>query len=135
MHPPVHLDTAEPNQDLFWAYRCNGAIGHAGGNIGLTSFLFFDPVTQVGKLFVANTEPHEGPRSLAQFKAIKDSHRKYQLQRRQILNDEKQRKKSELSCPKRPRRSHEVGIKGENCPAICPTKRKKLPQRDAERGV
>ena len=69
-HPPQHLDAAEPNQGLFWAHRRNGTVGHTGGDTGLTSFLFFDPVTRVGKVFVTNTEIHDGPRSLAQFKAI-----------------------------------------------------------------
>jgi CubicO group peptidase (beta-lactamase class C family) len=68
--PPLHLDPAEPNQGLFWAHRRNGTIGHTGGDSGLTSFLFFDPVTRVGKIFLTNTELQNGPRSLAQFKAI-----------------------------------------------------------------
>ena len=68
--PPLHLDAAEPNQGLFWAHRRNGTVGHTGGDAGLTSFLFFDPVTRVGKIFVTNTEVHDSPRSLAQFVAI-----------------------------------------------------------------
>lgn len=67
---PQHLDPAEPNQGLFWAHRRNGTVGHTGGDTGMTSFLFFDPVTRVGKIFVTNTEVREGPRSLGQFKAI-----------------------------------------------------------------
>ena len=67
---PQHLDPAEPNQGLFWAHRRNGTVGHTGGDAGLTSFLFFDPVTRVGKVFVTNTELQKGPRSLEQFKAI-----------------------------------------------------------------
>ncbi|GAA4004459.1 serine hydrolase domain-containing protein [Hymenobacter fastidiosus] len=69
-HPPRHLDPAEPNQGLFWAHRRNGTVGHTGGDSGLTSFLFFDPATRTGKIFVTNTEVHDSPRSLAQFKAI-----------------------------------------------------------------
>lgn len=68
--PPLHLDTAEPNQGLFWAHRRNGTVGHTGGDAGLTSFLFFDPVTRIGKIFLTNTEIHDSPRSLAQFIAI-----------------------------------------------------------------
>ncbi|MBF9237867.1 beta-lactamase family protein [Hymenobacter sp. BT683] len=67
---PRHLDAAEPNQGLLWAHRRNGTVGHTGGDAGLTSFLFFDPVTRVGKILVTNTEVQPGPRSLKQFKAI-----------------------------------------------------------------
>ncbi len=67
-HPPQHLDPAEPNQGLFWAIRRNGTVGHTGGDTGLSSFLFFDPKTRVGKIFVTNTEL--GPATAPQFKAI-----------------------------------------------------------------
>lgn len=69
-HPPRHLDAAEPNQALFWAHRRNGTVGHTGGDTGLSSFLFFDPVTRVGKIFITNTELHHSPKSAAQFQAI-----------------------------------------------------------------
>jgi CubicO group peptidase (beta-lactamase class C family) len=67
-HPPQHLDPAEPNQGLFWAIRRNGTVGHTGGDAGLSSFLFFDPKTGVGKIFVTNTEL--GAATAPQFKAI-----------------------------------------------------------------
>ena len=69
-HPPQHLDAAEPNQGLFWAYRRNGTVGHTGGDTGLSAFFFFDPVTRIGKVFVTNTEIHDSPQSQGQFKAI-----------------------------------------------------------------
>ena len=65
---PQHLDPAEPNQGLFWAHRRNGTVGHTGGDTGLSSFLFFDPVTRVGKIFVTNTELQG--RTAAEFKTI-----------------------------------------------------------------
>ncbi len=68
-HLPQHLAPGEPNQG-FWAHRRNGTVGHTGGDSGLSTFLFFDPATRVGKIFVTNTEVHDAPRSLAQFKAI-----------------------------------------------------------------
>ena len=67
-HFPQHIDPSEPNQGLFWAYRRNGTVGHTGGDTGISSFLFFDPVTQVGKIFVTNTELQG--RTAAEFKAI-----------------------------------------------------------------
>ena len=69
-HPPQHLDPSEPNQGLFWAYRRNGTVGHTGGDMGLSAFFFFDPVTRIGKILVANTEIHDSPQSQGQFKAI-----------------------------------------------------------------
>ena len=68
--PPQHLDPGEPNQGLFWVYRRNGTVGHTGGDTGITTFLFFDPATRVGKVLVTNTEVHDAPRSLAQLKLI-----------------------------------------------------------------
>lgn len=68
--PPQHLDPAEPNQGLFWAYRRNGTVGHTGGDTGLSSFLFFNPATGLGTIFLTNTEMHDAPRSLPQFQAI-----------------------------------------------------------------
>jgi CubicO group peptidase (beta-lactamase class C family) len=67
-HPPQHRDPSEPNQGLFWAHRRNGTIGHTGGDAGLSSFMFFDPVTRVGKIFVTNTALQG--RTAAEFKAI-----------------------------------------------------------------
>ncbi len=67
-HPPQHRDPSEPNQGLFWAHRRDGTIGHTGGDAGLSSFLFFDPVTRIGKIFVTNTELQG--RTAAEFKAI-----------------------------------------------------------------
>lgn len=67
-HLPQHLDASEPNQGLFWVYRRNGTVGHTGGDTGSSSFLFFDPTTQVGKIFVTNTDLHE--RTATEFKAI-----------------------------------------------------------------
>ncbi|RZK28764.1 MAG: class A beta-lactamase-related serine hydrolase [Hymenobacter sp.] len=67
-HLPQHLDASEPNQGLFWAHRRNGTVGHTGGDTGLSSLLFFDPVTRVGKIFVTNTELQG--RTATEFKAI-----------------------------------------------------------------
>lgn len=65
---PQHLDPGEPNQGLFWAWRRNGTVGHTGGDTGLSSFLFFDPITRVGKIFITNTELQG--RTAAEFKVI-----------------------------------------------------------------
>jgi CubicO group peptidase (beta-lactamase class C family) len=67
-HPPQHLDPAEPNQGLFWVHRRTGTIGHTGGDAGISAFLFLDPLTKVGKLFITNTELRGA--TAQQFKAI-----------------------------------------------------------------
>jgi CubicO group peptidase (beta-lactamase class C family) len=68
LHPPLHLDPSEPNQGLFWVYRRNGTAGHTGGDTGVSCFLFFDPLTQLGKVFITNTELQG--RTANEFKAI-----------------------------------------------------------------
>ena len=65
---PQHLDPGEPNQGIFWAYRRNGTVGHTGGDTGLSTFLFFDPKTGIGKVFLTNTEINDD--NAAQFKAV-----------------------------------------------------------------
>ena len=65
---PEHVELGEPNQGLFWAYRRNGTVGHSGGDTGISSFLFFDPKTRIGKVFVTNTELQKG--TAAEFRAI-----------------------------------------------------------------
>ena len=65
---PEHVELDEPNQGLFWAYRCNGTVGHSGGDTGISSFLFFDPKTRIGKVFGTNTELQKS--TAAEFKAI-----------------------------------------------------------------
>lgn len=66
--PPLHLDPSEPNQGIFWAYRRNGSVGHTGGDDGLSTFMFFDPATQVGKIFITNTKLTK--RTDARFRAV-----------------------------------------------------------------
>jgi CubicO group peptidase (beta-lactamase class C family) len=53
---PKNNSKKEPNSGIFWRYKTNGMIGHTGGDLGATAFLFFDPKTNIGKIFIANTE-------------------------------------------------------------------------------
>jgi CubicO group peptidase (beta-lactamase class C family) len=68
--PPVNQDKREPNSGIFWAFRTNGHIGHTGSDPGATAFLFFDPKTGVGKLFMTNTDIERSPDLLRQFVEI-----------------------------------------------------------------
>ncbi len=40
----------------FWGKRSNGLIGHTGGDPGVSSFLFFNPETGIGKIFLTNLD-------------------------------------------------------------------------------
>ncbi len=53
---PKNSSKQEPNSGIFWRHKPNGLIGHTGGDIGATSFVFFDPKTGIGRIFVSNTE-------------------------------------------------------------------------------
>ncbi|GEP52090.1 serine hydrolase [Flavobacterium noncentrifugens] len=59
---PIHFDPKEPNSGIFWRIKSNGQIGHTGSDLGITTFMFFDPKTKTGKIFLTNIEfddPHQ----------------------------------------------------------------------------
>lgn len=53
---PVGYDPKEPNSGIFWRIKKNGTIGHTGSDLGITTFVFFDPKTKIGKIFLTNIE-------------------------------------------------------------------------------
>ena len=53
---PKNYDPKEPNSGLFWRIKKNGQIGHTGSDLGITTFLFFDPKTNIGRIFMTNIE-------------------------------------------------------------------------------
>lgn len=67
----------EPNSGIVWTYRKNGVIGHTGGgtNTGITTFVFFDPEKQVGRIFITNIEM--GKKRLPSFKKVWDLLKQY----------------------------------------------------------
>ncbi len=73
---PKNNSKKEPNSGVFWRYKTNGMIGHTGGDLGATTFMFFEPKTSIGKIFIANTEidspeqPQPDEAMLKQFVAI-----------------------------------------------------------------
>jgi CubicO group peptidase (beta-lactamase class C family) len=73
---PPGLSTREPNQGLFFAVRQDGSVGHTGSDEGVTVFLFLDPVTRVGRLFMTNidigADPALPPRVAALWRALGD---------------------------------------------------------------
>ena len=53
---PASINPREPNQGIFWSFRRNGKIGHAGSDPGVSAFIAFDPATNSGRIFLANAE-------------------------------------------------------------------------------
>lgn len=52
---PASFPTNETNQGIFWTHR-NQLIGHTGGGLGASAFLFFDTETGIGRILVTNAE-------------------------------------------------------------------------------
>lgn len=53
---PKNNDPKEPNSGVFWRYRKNGLIGHTGSDVGVATFMFFNPETGTGRIFLTNSE-------------------------------------------------------------------------------
>ena len=53
---PENFDPREPNSGIFWRIKNNKTIGHTGSDLGVTAFMFFDPKTKIGKIFMTNIE-------------------------------------------------------------------------------
>ncbi|MBT8315980.1 MAG: beta-lactamase family protein [Maribacter sp.] len=49
----------EHNSGIFMGFRANGQIGHSGGDPGVTTYMFFDPETHLGRILIVNTEMDE----------------------------------------------------------------------------
>ncbi|WP_276499776.1 serine hydrolase domain-containing protein [Pontibacter litorisediminis] len=52
---PRNINPKEPNIGVFWVHKRNGEIGHTGGDPGITTFVFFNPETATGRVFITNT--------------------------------------------------------------------------------
>jgi CubicO group peptidase (beta-lactamase class C family) len=44
------------NEGIFLSFASNGFIGHSGRDPGVSSFMFFDPNTELGRILLVNTE-------------------------------------------------------------------------------
>jgi CubicO group peptidase (beta-lactamase class C family) len=55
-NPPLNLDKKEPNRGVFWAYNRRGYIFHTGGDLGVSAFVRFHPVTKNGLIILINTQ-------------------------------------------------------------------------------
>jgi len=53
-HPPKGISLAYRNKGIFWNLYNNGTIGHDGDDPGVSTFLFFNPSTGLGGIFLCN---------------------------------------------------------------------------------
>lgn len=53
-NPPKGISLAYRNKGIFWNLYTNGTIGHDGDDPGVSSFLFFNPATGQGGVFLCN---------------------------------------------------------------------------------
>jgi D-alanyl-D-alanine carboxypeptidase len=53
-HPPKNISLTNRNKGIFWNLYTNGTIGHDGDDPGISAFLFFNPNTGLGGLFLCN---------------------------------------------------------------------------------
>ncbi|SEN25991.1 CubicO group peptidase, beta-lactamase class C family [Mucilaginibacter gossypiicola] len=53
-HPPKNINLTYRNKGIFWNLYTNGTIGHDGDDPGVGTYLFFNPSTGKGGLFLTN---------------------------------------------------------------------------------
>ena len=70
-HPVRNINPKEPNSGIFFVHAKSGLIGHTGSDPGVSAFLFFDPVTGNGRIFMANEDLT--PKNVARFRVIWDN--------------------------------------------------------------
>lgn len=81
---PKSNDLREPNSGVFWRIKKNELIGHTGSDLGISTFMFFNPKTGKGKIFITNIEfdnPDNGKintKLVKQFSAIWKELEKYE---------------------------------------------------------
>jgi len=49
----------EHNSGIFMGFMANGEIGHSGGDPGVSTHMFFDPTTHLGRILIVNTDLDE----------------------------------------------------------------------------
>lgn len=66
---PENFPKSETGHGVFWTYK-NNMIGHTGGGLGATSFMFFDINKLEGKIFITNCEIESNEKLIPQFLSI-----------------------------------------------------------------
>ena len=69
---PLNMEPKEPNRAIFWCYSKKGKLMHTGSDIGVTTFLSFDPTTKIGRIIMINAalDGEENDKALEDFKKI-----------------------------------------------------------------
>ena len=60
----------EYNSGIFMGFTPRGFIGHTGGDPGIATFMFFDPITRTGRLLMINTRVGGSQGGVDEFYAI-----------------------------------------------------------------
>lgn len=75
---PENINLAEQNSGIFWSVKSNGTrIGHAGGDPGVSTKMYYDPSKKVGVILFMNTSLSE--EDMKKFVSIYDELWKYAL--------------------------------------------------------
>jgi len=53
---PTGMKDDEINQGVFWVFQDENTIGHTGGGLGGSAFMFINTKNKIGKLFISNCE-------------------------------------------------------------------------------
>lgn len=53
---PTGMKADEVNHGVFWVFQDENTLGHTGGGLGASSFMFFDSSTGLGKIFITNCD-------------------------------------------------------------------------------
>jgi CubicO group peptidase (beta-lactamase class C family) len=76
---PTNMNPKEPNKAIFWSYNRKGNILHTGSDFGISTFLRFDPSTNIGVVLFINTQldGENNKKTLASFQKVVDEIEKY----------------------------------------------------------
>jgi CubicO group peptidase (beta-lactamase class C family) len=78
---PTNLNPKELNSGHFWVYFKNGKLGHTGSDLGVTTFMAFDPNTKKGFIFLSNSEMadlEDNVKIIGQFQQINTALKEFQ---------------------------------------------------------
>ncbi len=73
---PGYDEEDEYNEGIFMSFTSSGLIGHSGGDPGVSTFMFFNPNTKVGRILLVNTDFDSSGEK--QFKSILDKLAEYE---------------------------------------------------------
>jgi len=72
---PEQEEESQHNVGIIMRFTSEGTIGHSGGDPGVSTYMFFNPVTRIGYIIFTNTDLNEDGRK--QYNAILEMLEKY----------------------------------------------------------